>query len=75
MSLDLKGPAGLSEPIAGKAQLIEYFRSAEKPRAEWRIGVEHEKIGILEGSYEAVPYYGESGIRSVLDALAREAGG
>src|SRR5438045_415018 len=47
MSLDLKGPAGLSEPVTGVAQLVEYFRSAEKPRSEWRVGVEHEKIGIV----------------------------
>jgi glutamate--cysteine ligase len=75
MSLDLKGPAGLSEPVTGTAQLVDYFRSAEKPRSEWRVGVEHEKIGIVDGSFEAVPYYGESGIRCVLDALARDAGG
>src|SRR5205807_2026711 len=35
MSLDLKGPAGLSEPVTGKEQLVDYFRSAEKPRSEW----------------------------------------
>ena len=75
MSLDLKGPAGLLEPVTGKAQLIDYFRTAEKPRAQWRIGVEHEKIGIVDGTFEAVPYYGDIGIRSVLDALARDAGG
>ena len=75
MSLDLKGPAGLLEPVTGKAQLIDYFRSAEKPRAQWRVGVEHEKIGILEGTFEAVPYYGDTGIRSILDTLARDAGG
>ena len=75
MSLDLKGPAGLSEPITGKAQLIDYLRGAEKPRAEWKVGVEHEKIGVMDGTFEAVPYYGETGIRSVLDALARDAGG
>ena len=75
MSLDLKGPAGLSEPITGKPQLVDYFRGAEKPRAEWKVGVEHEKIGVVDGSFEAVPYYGETGIRSILDALARDAGG
>ena len=75
MSLDLKGPAGLSEPVTGVAQLVEYFRSAEKPRSEWRVGVEHEKIGIVDSSFEAVPYYGDAGIRCVLDALARDAGG
>ena len=75
MSLDLKGPAGLSEPIAGKAQLVDYFRGAEKPRSQWQAGVEHEKIGIVDGTFEAVPYYGDTGIRSILDALARSAGG
>ena len=75
MSLDLKGPAGLSEPVTGNEQLVDYFRSAEKPRSEWKVGVEHEKIGIVDASFEPVPYYGERGIRAVLDALARDAGG
>jgi glutamate--cysteine ligase len=75
MSLDLKGPAGLLEPIRGKDQLLEYFRDAEKPRSEFRVGVEHEKIGVVAETLAAVPYYGEAGIRSILDALARDAGG
>ena len=75
MSLDLKGPAGLSEPVTGNEQLVDYFRSAEKPRSEWKVGIEHEKIGIVDASFEPVPYYGERGIRAVLDALARDAGG
>src|SRR4051812_43039851 len=75
MSLDLKAPAGLLEPIQGRDQLIDYFKSAEKPRSEFRIGVEHEKIGVLDETLAAVPYYGETGIRSILDALARDAGG
>jgi glutamate--cysteine ligase len=75
MSLDLKGPAGLSEPVTGKGQLIDYFRRAEKPRSQWQVGVEHEKIGVVDGTLEPVAYYGESGIRSILDALARDAGG
>jgi glutamate--cysteine ligase len=75
MSLDLKGPSGLLEPIRGQDQLLEYFRDAEKPRSAFRIGVEHEKIGVVEESLAAVPYYGETGIRSILDAFARDAGG
>ncbi|HZX65130.1 MAG TPA: glutamate-cysteine ligase family protein, partial [Myxococcales bacterium] len=75
MSLDLKAPAGLLEPIQGRDQLVDWFRSAEKPRSEFRVGVEHEKIGVVDGSLVAVPYYGDSGIRSILDALARDAGG
>src|SRR5256714_1160998 len=75
MSLDLKGPEALLEPIRGRDQLLDYFRSAEKPRAAFRVGVEHEKIGVVEQTLAAVPYYGETGIRSILDALARDAGG
>src|SRR5438270_1332318 len=75
MSLDLKGPAGLLEPIRGRDQLLEYFRGAEKPRSDFRVGVEHEKIGVVEETLAAVPYYGEAGIRTILDALARDAGG
>jgi glutamate--cysteine ligase len=75
MSLDLKGPADLLEPISGKAQLVDYLRSAEKPRGQWQVGVEHEKIGVIAETLEAVPYYGDSGIRSLLDGLARAAGG
>ena len=75
MSLDLKGPAGLLEPIRGKEQLVDYLRGAEKPRAEWKVGVEHEKIGIVAATLQAAPYYGDAGIRSLLDALARAAGG
>src|SRR5256885_16246011 len=75
MSLDLKAPAGLLEPLRGRDQLLEYFRGAEKPRSAFRIGVEHEKIGVVEETLAAVPYYGEAGIRSILDALARDAGG
>jgi len=75
MSLDLKAPAGLLEPLRGRDQLLEYFRTAEKPRSAFRVGVEHEKIGVIAESLAAVPYYGETGIRSILDALARAAGG
>jgi len=75
MSLDLKTPAGLLEPLRGRDQLLDYFRVAEKPRSEFRIGVEHEKIGIVRETLAAVPYYGDAGIRVILDALARDAGG
>ena len=75
MSLDLKGTEGLLEPIRGKEQLVEYLRGAEKPRADWKVGVEHEKIGVVAATLQAAPYYGDGGIRSLLDALARAAGG
>jgi len=45
--------------------LIDYFRAGAKPRAQFRIGIEQEKIGIgLDGA--PVPYGGAKGIESIL---------
>ena len=71
MSLDL---VGLSAPISTLDELAAYIRAAERPSAQWMIGVEHEKIGV-RGATDAVPYHGPGGIRDLLDAIARSAGG
>jgi glutamate--cysteine ligase len=39
--------------------LVNYFRTAAKPRAEWRVGIEQEKIGVLADG-RAVPYKASS---------------
>src|SRR2546423_11881931 len=72
MSLDL---GGLSAPISTLDELVAYIRAAERPSADWLIGVEHEKIGVRGPRLEAVPYHGRGGIRDLLDAIARSAGG
>ncbi len=38
-------PQTSGEPITDKAQLVAYFEAGCKPRADWRIGTEHEKFG------------------------------
>src|SRR5436853_2395751 len=72
MSLDL---GGLSAPISTIDELVAYIRAAERPSTDWLIGVEHEKIGVRGPGLEAVPYAGPGGIRDLLDAIARSAGG
>ena len=72
MSLDL---GGLSAPVSRIEELIAYVKGAERPPERWLIGVEHEKIGVRGPKYEAVPYHGPGGIRELLDAIARSAGG
>lgn len=71
MSLDLKGPG---QPVQSIDELVEYLRSAERPRSGWMVGVEHEKIGV-DAALKAVQYQGAGGIRELLDGLARAAGG
>ena len=59
-------------PLESRDQLVDFIRSGEKPPAEWKVGTEHEKIGLLAESYAPVPYEGDRGIASILEAMARE---
>jgi glutamate--cysteine ligase len=73
MSLTRDDPR-YEQPIEDVAQLVEYFRAGETPRADWKVGTEHEKIGLYEGSLRPVPYGGERGIHALLEGIARDAG-
>lgn len=60
--------------IETQDQLVEFIRGGEKPPEEWKVGTEHEKIGLFAESYAPVPYEGERGIASILEAIATEDG-
>jgi glutamate--cysteine ligase len=64
----------LAEPLREHAQLLDYFRTGEKPPERWRVGTEHEKIGLYADTLEPVPYEGERGIRALLAILEKEHG-
>lgn len=53
--------------IYDKSQLTEFFRNGCKPRENFRIGLEFEKLAVDSSSYKAVPYLGKNGIRNFLD--------
>ena len=72
MSLDL---GGLSAQVSSVDDLVAYIRGAERPPERFLIGVEHEKLGVRGPRWEPVPYHGKGGIRELLDAIARAAGG
>jgi glutamate--cysteine ligase len=63
-------------PPLGHADLLAYYTSAEKPRSQWKVGTEHEKIGVWTGGegYPRIPYEGDRGIRALLEAIARRDG-
>jgi glutamate--cysteine ligase len=56
-------------PIESRDQLIAYFAQGEKPKADWRIGTEHEKFPFLTDTLAPVPYDGERSIRALLEGL------
>jgi glutamate--cysteine ligase len=60
----------LDVPVESIEQLVGYLRDGEKPPARWRIGTEHEKIGLREDDKAPIPYEGERGIGALLEAVA-----
>jgi glutamate--cysteine ligase len=62
------------QPITDPRQLVEHFRAGAKPRDAWRVGAEHEKIGVYSDG-RPIPYEGSGGIRALLEELARRTGG
>ncbi|HUS67911.1 MAG TPA: glutamate-cysteine ligase family protein, partial [Kofleriaceae bacterium] len=59
-----------SEPVESVQQLVDYFAAAAKPRAEWRVGTEHEMIGVYAADGSAPPYEGGRGIAAIFERFA-----
>ena len=71
-SAPLSSPSHASDaPITGRDQLVEYIAAGEKPRADWRIGTEHEKFGFRLGDLRPPTFDGERGIEALLQGLTR----
>ncbi|MEO8601132.1 MAG: glutamate--cysteine ligase [bacterium] len=62
--------AGVSPEIERHEQLIEAFAAGAKPRQQWRIGTEYEKVAVRRADGQAVPFSGPRGIETLLKRLA-----
>jgi len=68
----MSGPsAPNSTPITSKSQMIEYLASGSKPKSDWRVGTEHEKIGFCKAKKLPLPYDGACSIKAMLEGLQR----
>ena len=72
MSLDKRGVQG--PPVRGPGDLISWFRERERPPAEWKVGLEHEKVVVAAGTTSPVPYGGPGGIGALLRAFTERFG-
>jgi glutamate--cysteine ligase len=61
-------------PIESFDQLAAYMEAGSKPKAEWRIGAEHEKFGWLTDTRQPLPYAGPRSISAIFDGLAARYG-
>jgi glutamate--cysteine ligase len=50
--------------------LVRWFEQGAKPKADWRVGAEHEKFVFRLGTHDPVPYEPQ-GIRALLEGLTR----
>ncbi len=56
-------------PIEHHDQLAQYLADGCKPKADWRIGTEHEKFGYCKDTHKPLPFSGERSIEAVLSGL------
>lgn len=61
---------GASVEVERRDQLVEFFSSASKPRADWRIGTEYEKVAVRVEDGQAAPFSGPRGIEALLRGMA-----
>jgi glutamate--cysteine ligase len=72
MSLDARNEA--SPAVRGVGDLVRWFAERERPRDQWKVGLEHEKLGVLAGGTAPLPYDGPRSVSAVLRAFARRYG-
>jgi len=58
----------MNHPLS-EAELAGWFAAGCKPRDQWRIGTEHEKIGFCLDTLRPIPYEGERSIHRLLSML------
>jgi glutamate--cysteine ligase len=63
-----------SKPLAGLDDLLVPFHEAIKPPAQFRVGTEAEKHGLLADSLKPVPFEGDRSVSRVLSLLAERYG-
>jgi glutamate--cysteine ligase len=61
-------------PISSKEELARFFLDAFKPRDDWRMGVEFEKLGVDPATGRAIPFSGSNGVEQILRKLSERFG-
>ncbi|HWC62216.1 MAG TPA: glutamate--cysteine ligase [Rhizomicrobium sp.] len=64
-------PQSAGGPIQSRDHLVRYLAKGMKPRADWRIGTEHEKFVYDLKTCKPVSYEGKPGIRQLLEGMQR----
>lgn len=74
MTASGSSPKEADEIVTGIDDLVAFFENAETPPEGWRVGTEHEKIGLYSDGFGLIPYAGERGIGAILEVIAQSDG-
>jgi glutamate--cysteine ligase len=64
-------PQSAGGPIGSRDDLVRYLAEGSKPKADWRIGTEHEKFVYDLRTHKPLAYEGVPGIRALLEGMRR----
>jgi glutamate--cysteine ligase len=64
-------PQSAGGPIASRDDLVRYLEAGCKPKADWRIGTEHEKFVYDAATKKPLTYDGTPGIKLLLEGMRR----
>ena len=65
-------PSSVAEsPVTDRRELVEYMATGARPRADWRIGTEHEKFGFRLDDLRPPTWEGAHGIGVLLEGMTR----
>ena len=56
-------------PIETRDELVAWLEAGCKPKAQFRVGTEHEKFAFTVQGHRPVPYAGPHGIRALLEGM------
>jgi len=66
--------AALDRPIEDAEELLQPFLQAEKPREQFRVGLEMERFGVQGSECRALQYEGQEGLLAIFHRLIEERG-
>ncbi|HET7850650.1 MAG TPA: glutamate--cysteine ligase [Pseudolabrys sp.] len=61
-------------PIETRDELVAWLEAGCKPKAQFRVGTEHEKFAFTVEGHRPVPYAGARGIRALLEGMQHHLG-
>ena len=64
----------MSDLLEKKEDLIRYFEGGAKPREQWRVGSEYEKVAVRTADGTALPFSGTGGVEELLRRMADDYG-